>query len=102
MKQSPRVSLRFVIYQEGEWWFAHCLELDIVAEGNTPKEALHDVLSLCSTQIAEAVEAGDVASIFRPAPAEFWRLFTLALDFPNARRAPKPITSYEAREVALV
>ncbi len=79
MKTMPRFSLRFVLYREGEWWFGHCLELDIVAEGATPKEALHDVLDLCASQIETAVKHGDVESIFRPAPAEFWRLFCLAV-----------------------
>ena len=97
---SPRVSLRFVIYQEGEWWFAHCLELDLVAEGKSPKESLRDVLGLCATQIDVAVEAGDLASIFRPAPPEYWRLFSLAVDFPTGR-PPRSIASYEAREAVL-
>ena len=35
-----RLELRFVIYPEGNHWFAHSLEFDIVAEGSEPVAAL--------------------------------------------------------------
>jgi predicted RNase H-like HicB family nuclease len=38
-----RIPLRGVIYHEDGIWLAHCLEMDIVAEGETPKVALEPI-----------------------------------------------------------
>jgi hypothetical protein len=105
MTEKFRMTLRFLVYPEGEWWFAHCLELDIVAEGKTDHEAFADVLRLCALQIETAIQDGDLESIFRPAPAEFWRLFSLAKDYPEAvppaPELPYGTLEFEARELAL-
>ena len=65
-----KLDLRAVVYPEDDLAIAHCLEMDIVAEGNTPREALRNLADLCHLQIATAMEIGDVASVFRAAPPE--------------------------------
>src|SRR5947209_2140777 len=52
------VNLRFLVYREDETWLAHCLEMDIVAEGDTPESAVSDLVDLCNFQIATAMEDG--------------------------------------------
>uniref|UniRef100_A0A7C2NWN1 Uncharacterized protein n=1 Tax=Schlesneria paludicola TaxID=360056 RepID=A0A7C2NWN1_9PLAN len=69
------LELRGVVYREGEQGFAHCLELDIVAEGRDRIEAVNSVVDLCEFQIATALRNNDLESIFRPAPAQYWSLF---------------------------
>ncbi len=97
------IALRFVVYREGEWWIAHCLELDLVAEGRTAPAAVSDLADIASTQIASAKEAGDFASIFRPAPPEIWAMFVAAHDRPPPRKRPLwPVSRYEVREAELV
>ncbi len=81
--QKTSLALRCVIYREGDLWFAHSLELDIVAEAETPQEALSDLLSLCSVQIAFAVEQGEIKSLFRAAPPEYWAMFSRAKPWPS-------------------
>jgi hypothetical protein len=97
------IALRFVVYREGKWWIAHCLELDLVAEGRTASAALSDLADIASTQMTAAKEAGDFASIFRPAPPEIWAMFVAAHHRPAPRKKPlQPVERFEVREAALV
>lgn len=77
------LQLRFVIYPEDGFWFAHSLEFDIVAEGDDAQSAMVDVLKLCRTQIEFAVDQGDIKSLFHPAPAEFWAMYSRATPISN-------------------
>lgn len=96
----PRhIDLRAVVYQEGEWWIAHCLELDLVAEGKTPRAALEDVVDLIEFQIRVAIEEDDLNSIFRPAPPEIWALYSQTgkeLRPPRKKKA-SPVSRIVAR-----
>jgi hypothetical protein len=87
MKNTPTfdLSLRAVIYREGDMHLAHCLELDLAGEGNTRAEAVKTLIELIQIQVEAALADGDISSIFRPAPAEYWRLFTQAEPVPSSR-----------------
>jgi hypothetical protein len=97
------IDLRGVIYQEGALWFAHCLELDIVAEGATPQDALSTLLDLCDFQIANALENNDLESVFRPAPPQYWSLYYQATRKSRIPKRPgaKLLHKFEARELVL-
>lgn len=99
-----RLDLRCVVYKEGDLWFAHCLELDIVAEGKTPHEALADLMQLCIVQIEFATENGDIKTLFKPAPSEFWAMYSHANPLPQPSLASGFPDSLEvdvdARELA--
>ncbi len=102
-KKAFRIKLRAVAYRHGEWWIAHCLELDLVAEGRTTKDAIKDVMDLCCTQIETAMRSGDLQSIFRAAPPEIWAMFSRAEDVPfKGLREPSCVERFEAREAVLV
>src|SRR5579859_5801411 len=75
--KKPSINLSAIVYCEDGIWLAHCLELDIVAEGTDPRDALQALMSLCDLQITTALEEGDIAAIFRPAPPEIWKLFAI-------------------------
>jgi hypothetical protein len=101
-KASFRVDLRAVVYPHQDGWIAHCLELDLVAEGTSAAEALRDVMDLAAIQVDAAIDAGDLESIFRPAPPEVWAMFSRAGDTAAApRRRPKSVARFEARELVL-
>jgi len=100
-KRELRIPLRAVAYQHGEWWIAHCLELDLVAESETPASAFRDLMDLVDTQIAAAIARGDLESVFRPAPPEIWAMFSRAVDKPISRRPTRPVQRFEAREAVL-
>lgn len=97
-----RIDLRGVVYRDNQWWIAHCLEMDVVAEGETPPEAIRDLIALCDLKIKDALGEGDTRSIFRPAPAKIWDLYARARN----KRVPKPlppqVARFDVREVALV
>jgi hypothetical protein len=95
-----RIELRGVVYPEDGWWIAHCLELDIAAEGSTPTEALKAVISLCDYQISTAIASGDIDSVFRSAPPEIWSLFTRANDIRQPRSKHTSFDRFEARQLA--
>ena len=98
-----RVDLRAVVYSEGEWWIAHCLELDLVAEGKTPDQALRDLMELSETQIETAIKAGNLESVFRSAPPQIWAMFSTANDTAVRKRSARPpVERFDAREAVLV
>jgi hypothetical protein len=98
------ITLRGIIYPEEGVWLAHCLEMDIVAEGKTPEQALRDVIDLCNWQLQVAKTQGDIESAFRPAPPEYWKLFFLAQKKMPVKKSLKKadvIQGFEARELQL-
>jgi hypothetical protein len=103
-KRPFSIPLRAVIYREGKWWIAHCLELDLVAEGPSPRRAFQDLMDLSLLQLRVAEEEGDLQSIFRPAPANVWMMFGKANPISTGRtpRLPNLIERFEARELQLV
>jgi hypothetical protein len=99
-----RLDLRAVVYPHGKWWIAHCLEMDLVAEGNAPAQALKDLMELTATQIEVARDSGSLESIFRPAPPEIWTMFSFSreVDLPRVRRRLwRSVKRFEAREAVL-
>jgi predicted RNase H-like HicB family nuclease len=101
------INLSAIIYKEDGVWLAHCLELDIVAEGKNVEDACRSLVSLCDLQIKTAVEQDELQSIFRPAPPEFWKLFAIGhkhsvTDKPAVLRKTGfqgPVDRFEAREM---
>ena len=103
-----RIDLSAIIYKEDDWWIAHCLELDLPAEGETPEAALKALFELTDTHIKNAIEEGDLESIFRAAPPELWRMFALASDAPRSAKrvgsiakTKSPINRFTSRRLAL-
>ena len=103
MPGKTQIELRVITYPEEGFWLAHCLELDIVAEGKSPKKAVRDLIDICLLQVKTAIEENDLVSIFRPAPAEYWKMFFSA----KRKKRIKPsdngfVTEIDERELELV
>jgi len=96
------IPLSAVVYCEGGVWFAHCLELDIVAEGDKPASAIQDLMELSALQIEVASREGDLSSIFSPAPPEIWKMFWMGTHRDSPRKPKKPINRFELRDLELV
>jgi hypothetical protein len=90
-----------LIYHEDEWWIAHCLEMDLPAEGQSPQEAFQNLLDVLDVQIQSSLADGDLGSIFSPAPAELWRMYALATDRTFRKKPPKPVSRLDVRELVL-
>ena len=58
--------------KEYNLWVAHCLELDLVATGDNPKQARDDLQDLIVTQVSCAIANDNMAYLLRPAPREVW------------------------------
>jgi len=100
-----RINLSAIAYQEDGVWIAHCLELDIVAEGDDLDDAVRSLVSLCDLQIITALKEGDLRSIFRPAPPEVWQMFSSGKALVEKKKAhgqrcfEAPVDRFEAREL---
>jgi predicted RNase H-like HicB family nuclease len=53
-------------------FLAHCLDMDIVSQGKTPKEALSELKELIQLQIEYCLENDMLDNLFRPASKEYW------------------------------
>jgi len=95
--------LSAIVYREDGVWVAHCLELDIVAEGEDAEDATCSLISLCELQIKVALEEGDLKAVFRPAPPEIWKMFWTGTEKKGCKRlrVEAPIDRFEARELVL-
>ena len=100
-KVKIRLDFNILVYREDSWWIAHCLEMDLPAEGSSPEEALDNVTQLIDFQIENALEESDLASIFSPAPPDLWRAYAIASDYQQKaqRRYRKPINRLDVREM---
>jgi hypothetical protein len=99
-----RLDLRALVYRDDEWWIAHCLELDLPAEGSTADEAIECLMELVSLQVTAAIQDGNLASVFTPAPGELWRLYALGQDRTksgdSADLTIPPVERFDIRELA--
>ena len=103
-KTRIRLGFNVLVYQEDSWWIAHCLEMDLPAEGASPLQALENLTGLMDFQITTALEGGNLASIFAPAPPELWRAYATATDFPfehkPRHKTPVDRLDLDVRELA--
>ena len=82
-----QVSVRVVVFQEGDWVCAQCLEYDIAAQGKTLDDCLYELERLVVGQIAISIENGlDPLRGLNPAPRRFWDWFEHSkIPLPAAR-----------------
>ncbi len=62
--------LNVLSWQENTQCFVHCLELDIVTNGDTTKSAMDNLAELLVEQISFGEK--NHIEIFHPAPREYW------------------------------
>lgn len=75
LMQQYRVPLRIVFYQDDGRWIAHCLEFDLVGDGDSTDSALRMLVDAIGTQVEASVKHGDPASLFVPADARLLAMF---------------------------
>lgn len=70
------VSVRVVVFQEGDWVCAQCLEHDIAAQGKTLDDCLYELERLILGHIVICIDNGlDPLHDLKPAPRQFWEWF---------------------------
>lgn len=64
-----------LIKKEDGLFIAHCLELDIVATGDSKEQAKRECVALICAQIEYAFVHDNLDNLFHPAPQEVWAEF---------------------------
>ncbi len=71
------IELHVLIEKEDDLFTAHCLEFDIVSEGNTVKQAEKNIIQAILDHLTFCIAYENMDRIFNPAPKEFWNKFYL-------------------------
>lgn len=69
------LTLHFNVIVEGQSdgkHVAHCLELDLVAEGSTAEEACTEILNVIDVHVRTCMQNDNLENLFFPAPKEVW------------------------------
>lgn len=75
-----RIPLRAVLYKEGEYWIAHCLELDLLGHGNSPPESLSMLAHAIGAQLETCLKNDAFDCFFSPAEPKYFRMFAAGTD----------------------
>jgi hypothetical protein len=88
--ENAALTFNILIKREGQMCVAHCLELDIVATGNSMADAQKDIIDLILTQVEYAFSNDNLDYLYRPAPAEIWKEFYACRDSIQDRFSTQP------------
>jgi predicted RNase H-like HicB family nuclease len=70
-----RIPLRIVFYRERKVWIAHCLEFDLLGDGDTKEKALERLVEATSLQVEATLENNNPANLFSPADGKYFEMF---------------------------
>jgi hypothetical protein len=71
-----RTRLRVVIFQEGDWLCAQCLDYDIATQAKSLPSLRHDLERLVIGHVTISLKNGlKPFTNLRPAPEKYWELF---------------------------
>lgn len=70
-----------VLYRKDDLFLAHCLEFDLVAQGDTAEQAYHNLLDAIELRTAFVREQGALDNLIQPAPVEYWQMLASAERF---------------------
>jgi predicted RNase H-like HicB family nuclease len=80
MKAPLRIPLRAVLYRESGVWIAHCLELDVIGDGETRAQALNLLSEAIGIQIEACLKYNSASNLFRPADPKYFYMFAAGKD----------------------
>jgi hypothetical protein len=70
-----QISLRVVCFREGDAWFAHCLEFDLIGDGPTPESAIMQLSEAIRIQMEFSIENDNLNNLFSPADGNLFLRF---------------------------
>ena len=77
---TKKLHIKAVVFKEGDWWVAQCLEHDIAAQAKTPKDLAYEIQRAIIGHIIVSKEEGLTPFEDLPrAPEKYWQLFTNSL-----------------------
>lgn len=103
MEKELRLPLRVVFYREEGRCIAHCLELDLVGDGESREEAVKQLCVAIGSQIEASLKYNNMYNLFTPADGRFFAMFAQGRDVAVGeiclkRNAAFRIESVEGRE----
>ena len=97
--KSFRMTLKAVLYKEGDIWLAHCLEFDLIGDGETPKDAMKQLNDAITAQIKASIKHKCLKNLFVPAVPKFWEMFATGKNVAKGKlvvkKATPPVTIEE-------
>ena len=70
-----RMPLQIVLYKEQARWIAHCLEFDLLGDGETEQQAVQMLATAVGIQLEDALQSGNMNNLFCPADGKFFQIF---------------------------
>jgi predicted RNase H-like HicB family nuclease len=70
-----KMPIRAVLFREEGRWVAHCLEFDLLGDGDSADEAMESLGQAIAVQIEDTIESGNVNNLFSPADGELFKKF---------------------------
>ena len=75
----PEYRIRAVVFKEGDWWVAQCLEYDYAAVSKSLEDLPGELQWAVTAQITISLERGiQPFHGYSPAPRRFWEMFEKA------------------------
>jgi len=76
--------IRAVLFKEGEWWVAQCLDVDIAAQAESERDLYYELGRLLVGRILAGEKLGvDPFASLPPAPRRYWDMFSKAESQPK-------------------
>ena len=63
-----------LVYREKDYWIAHCLEFDLLADSQTPQKAVSILSGVINTHIEYLKKNNAMHQLYNPAPKKYWKL----------------------------
>jgi hypothetical protein len=75
-ENTPSFHISAVLFQEGEWWSAQCLEYDIAAQARTLADLRYELERVLLSHVVVSAELGrSPFEGLKPAPQRFWDMY---------------------------
>lgn len=82
-------------------YLAHCLELDLVAEGVTSDAACEELLNVLDVQVRTCFENDNLENLYFPAPPEVWQRLGRAKELCRSQKRHRTIPTPGRRSEAV-
>ena len=100
--RKSHMPFRVVFYRDDGTWVAHCLEFDLMGDGDTKAQALAVLGDAISLQVQASVEHDNPDNLFKPADGKLFAMFAAGRDVTEGelhlRLGSVTIDETEARE----
>ncbi len=80
MSNVKRLRLRIVFYKEDGDWVAHCLEFNLLGDGETKQQAMERLCEAIALQMQATAENKNPLNLFTPADGKFFEMFASGTD----------------------